>query len=188
MTRTISTLLLAALLVLIAASPARAAGCAGADRVPTAATLGTARAATLCLLNAERKARGLRPLRENAKLTRASTGHSSDMVQRRYFDHTDPNGRGVMDRLRAVGYVGRHGRCLAGENIAWGPGSAGTPRAMVRMWMGSKYHRANILDGRYRAVGLGVAIGSPSEGAGDDAATYTTAFGAKLRARGARGR
>jgi uncharacterized protein YkwD len=182
------SILLACAIALAVAAPAAAAGCTGADHVPTAATLGAARSATLCLLNAERTARGLRPLRENARLTRASDGHSRDMVQRRFFDHADPDGRDVLDRLRAVGYVGRTGRCLAGENIAYGPGASGTPRAMVRMWMDSKYHRANILDRRYREIGLGVAMGSPTGGAGDDAATYTTVFGAKPGARPARHR
>jgi len=182
------SILLACVIALVVAAPAAAAGCAGADHVPTAATLASTRSATLCLLNAERTARGLRPLRENALLTRASEGHSRDMVQRRFFDHTDPDGRDVMDRVRAAGYVGRNGRCLAGENIAYGPGASGTPRSMVRMWMGSKYHRANILDRRYREIGLGVAIGSPTEGSGDDAASYTTVFGAKPAARAARHR
>jgi uncharacterized protein YkwD len=172
-------ILLLVLAALVFAAPSAAAQCAGADTVPTAQTLDTARAATLCLLNAERTARGLRPLRENALLTRASDGHSRDMVRRRYFDHTDPAGKDVLDRLRAVGYIGRRARCFAGENIAYGPGEYATPRAIVRLWMGSRDHKANILEPRYREIGLGVAPGAPMDGAGDHAATYTTAFAAK---------
>jgi uncharacterized protein YkwD len=166
---------LAASASLAVPASAASAGCAGADQVPTAGSLATSRAATLCLINAERAERGLQPLKANGKLTKASGRHSRDMVRRRYFDHVDPGGRDMTDRLRAVGY----GRCRAGENIAWGPGANATPRKMVRMWMESAPHRRNILDSRYRALGLGVAVGSPNKGADDRAATYTTVFAAK---------
>lgn len=42
----------------------------------------------------------------------------------------------------------------AGENVAWTTASADT---MVRMWMNSPGHRANILNARYHRLGLGVA-------------------------------
>lgn len=45
----------------------------------------------------------------------------------------------------------------AGENVGWTTGSAD---AMVRMWMASPGHRANILNPRYHRLGLGVARAS----------------------------
>ena len=45
---------------------------------------------------------------------------------------------------------------------------------MVGAWMHSAPHRANILDGRFTMIGIGVALGSPAGGGG---ATYSTDFG-----------
>ncbi|HEY7633378.1 MAG TPA: CAP domain-containing protein, partial [Thermoleophilaceae bacterium] len=61
--------------------------CANTDVVPTAGNLDVVRAAILCLNNQERDARGLPPLKENARLRQAAVGHSDDMVEQRYFDH-----------------------------------------------------------------------------------------------------
>ena len=43
--------------------------------------------------------------------------------------------------------------------------------------MNSPGHRANVLEPRYREIGLGVAIGNPA-GADGVGATYATEFGA----------
>lgn len=179
MRRHIHAALLAVLALCAFAPPAHAAApaCRGADDAPTAANRDEARAATLCLLNAERAKHGLRSLSENSRLTRASERYSRDMVRRRFFDHVDPDGHDLVDRLRAVSYVRRSGGWIAGENIAWGQGSSSTPRQIVRAWMNSQGHRENILNGRFREIGLGIAPGSPGHGAGDEAATYTTDFG-----------
>jgi uncharacterized protein YkwD len=47
-------------------------------------------------------------------------------------------------------------------------------RAIGAAWMDSPPHRANILSSSFRAIGIGIALGTPSGGAG---ATYTTDFG-----------
>lgn len=46
---------------------------------------------------------------------------------------------------------------------------------MVRAWMASTGHRANILNGSYNEVGLGVVQGVP--GNRRAGATFTTVFG-----------
>ena len=61
----------------------------------------------------------------------------------------------------------------AGENIARGGVS---PRTMVRLWMNSPGHRANILQPGFRRLGVGVAAGAPQPVNGA-AATYVTNFG-----------
>ena len=63
----------------------------------------------------------------------------------------------------------------AGENIAWGQGDLSTPRSIVAAWMASPGHRANILNGEYTQIGLGLAPGSPVDATWG--ATYTTDFG-----------
>ncbi len=133
-----------------------------------------ARDATLCLLNRVRARHGLAPLRLNAKLSRAARRHSHDMVRRRYFAHDSLSGRSPFDRMRATHYVPRNTTWWLGENIGWGSGSLSEPAALVRAWMHSPPHRANILSGNFRDIGIGIALGAPVGGGG---ATYTTDFG-----------
>ena len=54
-----------------------------------------------------------------------------------------------------------HARLTSGtaENLAWATCSWGSPRALVRMWMGSPTHRAIMLDRSARRVGPGVSTG-----------------------------
>jgi len=132
------------------------------------------RDATLCLLNRVRSRRGLPPLRANPKLSRAARRHSRDMVRHRYFAHASRNGRSPFDRMRATHYVPRNASWLLGENIGWGSGALAEPIALVRAWMHSPPHRANILNRRFRDIGIGIALGAPVGGRG---ATYTTDFG-----------
>ena len=51
-----------------------------------------------------------------------------------------------------------------GENIAWGSGSRSTPRSIVRAWMASDGHWANILSAAFRDIGIGVSPGAPVVG------------------------
>jgi uncharacterized protein YkwD len=177
------TLAAAALLVPIGSASAerqpqrqqRVVGACSASHVEVrAAAIRRSRNATLCLLNRVRARHGLPPLRLNRKLSRAARRHSRDMVRRRYFAHDSRDGRSPFDRMRATRYVPRKGTWWLGENIGWGSGRLSQPAAMVRMWMHSPPHRANILSRRFRDVGIGIAARAPVGGAG---ATYTTDFG-----------
>jgi uncharacterized protein YkwD len=166
----------AALCALGAAAPAaRADDCAGADLVPAADNLAQVGQATLCLLNEQRAAQGLRPLVVSVRLGTASVGYSQRMVEQAFFAHVSPDGGTLVDRLSAVGYVSRAGGWVAGENIGWGQGPLSTARSMVTAWMNSPGHRANILDAEYRDIGLGLALGTPPDRSWG--ATYTTDFG-----------
>lgn len=161
------------------ATPATAAArCAGADLRPAAGNLDTIRSATLCLVNVERSARGLNVLAENERLTEASNAYAQAMVRRRFFAHVDPDGTTLSERLFKYGYlVDSAPKWLAGENIAWAQRALSTPGEVVEAWMRSPGHRENILESRFREIGLGVALGSPEGDPPDQAATYTTDFG-----------
>jgi len=149
---------------------ADAHSCRGARSAPG----GTAPTATVCLINAERRARGLAPLVANARLGRAARRHAADMVARAYFSHFSPSGDSFADRLRRVGYA-RGCAWAGGETLAWGSGSQATPASRVRGWMNSPPHRAILLSAAYREVGIGIRRGSPTNaGAG---ATYVGEFG-----------
>ena len=151
--------------------------CRGASLAPGQGKASTARNATVCLINRERARRGLRKLRVSRALRIASGRHSADMARRDFFSHVSPGGAGVLDRIRATGIAiaSAGGSVSVGETIAWGGGRLGTPKSIVRMWMNSPGHRANLLRPGYRRIGVGVAAGAPQGGAGT-ARTFTANF------------
>jgi uncharacterized protein YkwD len=134
----------------------------------------------LCLMNRARARFGLRPLHRNRCLHRVAARHAHDMVNRRYFAHTTPNGWDPGRRARASGYVPRAAAWLVGENIAWGVAGAARPAWVVRAWMHSPPHRHNILSRRFHDVGIGVARGVPVRGFRGVPlrATFSVEFGA----------
>jgi hypothetical protein len=165
-----------AALALCAPATAHADDCAGADVVPAADNVVVVGQATLCLLNQQRAAKGVGPLVENAALSTASAGYSQRMVSQGFFAHESPDGGTLVDRLTAVGYLGGDAAWVVGENIGWGQASLATPRSMVDAWMNSPGHRENLLSADYSQVGLGLALGTPTDRTWG--ATYTTDFGA----------
>jgi uncharacterized protein YkwD len=165
---------LAALAALaIAPQSAAAAGCANAGADPNAVSVAVVQKATLCLLNEQRRANGVRSLRENRQLDLASVRHAKDMARRHYFAHGD-----FVGRIRATNYLSGARSWSVGENIAWGAGSYATPAGIVRMWMNSPPHRHNILNGGFHEIGIGIARGTPRSGL-SDGATYATDFGTR---------
>ncbi len=148
---------------------------ASANAVPTTASMHAARRETLCLLNRERAKHGMRPLRLNKHLSRASLIHSRSMIRKRYFEHGN-----FVARIVNARYVNRRQAWALAENIAWGTGSLATPAQTVQAWMHSPGHRANILNRRFRDIGIGIALGAPAAvHVSSGAATYTTDFGVK---------
>jgi uncharacterized protein YkwD len=169
-----------AALALAAPAGAQAADCgAGADYVPNASNLDPVAQATLCLLNNERAAQGLRPVVEAQGLTQPSRAYSARMVGESFFAHESPDGGTLVDRLTGVGYIAPDGDWTVGENIAWGQAELSTPRSIVAAWMASPGHRKNILTGEFTEIGLGVVTGTPGDASWG--ATYTTDFGAVTR-------
>jgi uncharacterized protein YkwD len=152
-----------------------AADCPGADARPAADNLPQIAQTTLCLLNHERTTAGLAPLAEQAQLTTASAAFSALMVEKRFFAHVSPDGTDLTDRLTASGYLGRPGSWMVGENIAWGESYLGSPTNIVRAWMNSPPHRANLLNAEFEEIGLGIVPATPLTA--NPGATYTTDFG-----------
>jgi len=161
----------------IAVPTAQAADCAGANLLPALASVPTAKAATLCLVNGERTARGLAPLAADPVLESAATAYSQAMVQQHFFDHVSPGGQTLKERLAS--YVASADNWTMGENIAWGEGALATPAAIVKSWMASTGHRANILNSDFEEIGVGIVGGTPVGSLPAVSATYTTEFGAR---------
>jgi uncharacterized protein YkwD len=148
--------------------------CAGADTTPAPDNLGAMSAAILCLLNDERAGQGLTALRSNRQLRTAATGMATLMVNQQFFGHVTPSGDDLLARVRRTGYV--HGNWALGENLAWGNGPLATPQAIVDGWMNSSGHRANILYGRFKDIGIAIRLGAPRADL-TGGATYVTDFG-----------
>jgi uncharacterized protein YkwD len=159
---------------LVSPSHALAASCANADANPNDITAQDATDATLCLLNQQRRAHGLRAFSDNKRLDLASQRHANDMSARKYFAHGD-----FVGRIRAARYFGSARGWTVGENIAWGSYDYATPASIVDAWMHSPGHRANILNGRFKEIGLGVARGAPTAGQ-NRGGTYVTDFGTRF--------
>jgi uncharacterized protein YkwD len=134
------------------------------------------RVKTLCLLNAERRAHGLQPLRQDRKLGRAARRHSRDMVAYGYFAHESRSGAPFSARIASTGWMRSRHDWILGENLAWGSGDRATPQAIVAAWMASPGHSENILKAKFRVIGIGLASGVPIANGGIGA-TYTTDLG-----------
>ena len=83
---------------------------------------------------------------------------------------------GPLTRIRRTGYLAASPSWSVGENIAWGSGTYAQPKSIVKRWMNSPGHRANILKSSFRDLGVGIARGVPVS-SGGDGATYNTDFG-----------
>jgi uncharacterized protein YkwD len=160
------------------AKTSQLAPCQNTDVMPTPETLDLVRDALLCLHNQIRAQNDLPALRDNSKLAKAATGHSYDMVNEGFFDHTSPDGDSFVDRIIGARYAKRNDGWTLGENLAWGTGDLSSAKGVMDAWMNSAGHKANILKRTYKEVGIGVRLGVPSDdGVG---ATITADFGAKL--------
>jgi uncharacterized protein YkwD len=131
-------------------------------------------------INEIRRGRGLRPLRNNGRLTAAADFHSEDMARKGYFEHDSANGTAFWRRIERF-YPSRGFRSwTVGENLLWGSETYG-PAFAVREWMNSPPHRANILSREWREIGIGaVTVASaPGEYRGRAVTVVTADFGAR---------
>jgi uncharacterized protein YkwD len=179
--RTQIRILILACVVTVSVPAVPALACAGENLIPDGQNVAAVRSATLCLLNQQRAANHERPLRANSALQAAAQRYAGTMVAGHFFDHVSPTGSTLDQRIRqGTSYLRRALRWQIGENIAWGAGTRARPLDTVAAWMASPPHRANILRGAFREIGIGVAPGAPVAGfdaAG--AATYANAFGTR---------
>jgi uncharacterized protein YkwD len=111
------------------------------------------------LQNAERRRHGLRRLPSSRKLARAARRHARDMIRKHYFGHVSRSNRDVVDRVAATGY-NRGGRFAAQENLYWWSPRRSAAQ-VLRAWMASAPHRANILGPDWDHFGLAVVMRSP---------------------------
>lgn len=109
----------------------------------------------LTLLNKHRKENGIPTIGTDGTLARCAREHADDMIKRKFFDHTNPDGLDGFKRAQKAGY--KNG---VRENIArtamGGNGILEVEAADERL-MQSPGHKANILDPTLKVVGIGIA-------------------------------
>ena len=104
--------------------------------------------------NLQRKNNGLASLFENAELNASALAKANDMFQNQYFEHVSPAGLAPGELVLEYGYK----YIVAGENLILG--NFVSERELVRSWMDSPGHRANILNNRYSEIGVAVVKGT----------------------------
>ncbi|MDI2588982.1 CAP domain-containing protein [Psychrobacillus sp. NEAU-3TGS] len=102
------------------------------------------------LTNQERAKAGLKALQIDTKLAQSALAKSQDMKNKNYFSHTSPTYGSPFDQMKSFGVTYKS----AGENIARGQRSAAE---VVKSWMASPGHKANILNPSYTHIGVGLS-------------------------------
>jgi hypothetical protein len=104
------------------------------------------------LTNSERLGAGLEVVNQNSELSQAALAKAADMFTKGYWAHVSPTGTEPWSFITSSGYKYQH----AGENLAR---DFGNPTDIVKAWMASPTHRQNLLDGRYKDIGVAVMDG-----------------------------
>ncbi|MCI0542628.1 CAP domain-containing protein [bacterium] len=103
--------------------------------------------------NKNRAKENLPPLGRNSLLDAAAIIKMNDMFTRGYFEHISPDGKGIIDLAKGVGY-----RFVSvGENLALG--DFGGDEQLVNAWMASPGHRENIMKPNFQEIGIAVGEG-----------------------------
>lgn len=102
--------------------------------------------------NEERLAYHVPTLQYNPQLEQAAKLKAEDMVTKGYFAHVSPTGEGAWTFLDRAQYQ----YVYAGENLAVNFGSS---EEVVRAWMNSPTHRANVLSAQFNEIGIAAAEG-----------------------------
>jgi uncharacterized protein YkwD len=177
---------LAAVVSIVAASPAGARSDRFLNRSPATERVGSSASAleaqVLADVNATRRQRGLRALRFSVALSRAADSHSRDMARRGYFSHNSANGATFWRRVQRFYPSAGYQSWAVGENLVWASPDL-TAASALSMWMGSPPHRANLLSRQWREIGLSAVRSASAPGVfGGHPVTIVTAnFGSRTR-------
>src|SRR5207244_2934876 len=108
------------------------------------------------LTNKERARQELPALEPDPVLFKVARAHSANMARKGEMKH-DLDGKSPARRVDEAGYDYR----VVGENIAFSDGLH--LKEIMKGWMESKHHRDNILDPKYRQIGLGIGRNDKDE-------------------------
>jgi uncharacterized protein YkwD len=146
------------LAVTLAAAAVLAGACSGgggaAPTAPGEPSAALVEFDSFTLVNAARVSNAVQPpLELREAISQVAREHSRHMRDQGFFDHTDRQGRTVMERLQEAGI----GFATAGENLAMTVHIANPAGWAHDQLMQSAEHRANLLNPHFQFVGVGVA-------------------------------
>ncbi len=102
-------------------------------------------------INQARAQANLPPLTRNPELDAAAQTHAQDLLEHgAALGHRGSDGSNISQRIARAGYAGD----AVGENWA----SYRTLDKIFEFWLNDPPHRKNILEPRYREIGIGVAM------------------------------
>src|SRR5205807_320948 len=104
----------------------------------------------------------------NPTLCEVARAHSANMAKKEKMEHV-LDGKNPAQRVKSAGYRYRR----MGENIAYS--TQLRPKRVVAGWMNSPMHRENILNEKFREIGVGIARDK------DGNVYYTQVFGTQLQ-------
>jgi uncharacterized protein YkwD len=133
-------------------------------------------------LNQIRAQHGLVPLRANPSLAAAAAQHSSEMGAAGYFQHSSKDGTVFWKRIGTWYASSGYGFWSVGENLLWSSPDV-DPSGAMKLWMDSPEHRANILNPRWREIGVAAVHLTSATGTyhGLPVTIVTTDFGVRSR-------
>lgn len=105
--------------------------------------------------NQERLKLGLEPLRFSQTLSKSAQAKAEHMFANNYWAHNAPDGTTPWDFFKDVNYQ----YLIAGENLAK---DFYDTSSMMSAWMKSPTHRDNIVNPKYKEIGIGVVNGTLS--------------------------
>ena len=116
----------------------------------------TAETTLVAMINADRAAVGLPPLRLDARLSAIADERSASMAAAGQLSHVQSDGRTMTDLITANGIAWY----AAGETIGWNnyPKLGDSTRVVNQGWMSSPEHTAIIRSTAYNYFGLGLGI------------------------------
>ncbi|OGL90101.1 hypothetical protein A3J36_01480 [Candidatus Uhrbacteria bacterium RIFCSPLOWO2_02_FULL_54_37] len=121
---------------------------------PTPAYFSSLTAQRIITLTNEARAHiGIAPMQGNDVLQQSAAFKAEEMARQGYFAHTNPQGESPWEWFKRAGYVYTY----AGENLAMDFNNA---EEVVEAWMESPKHRENILNPKYRDIGIAVTTGA----------------------------
>jgi len=106
----------------------------------------------LAAVNIERARHEVPPVLPLRELNVLARRHSAYLYRAGTLSHEDERGRDAAERVEAAGLA----YSRVGENVAMNQNAANPAEEVVRGWMNSPEHRANILDPQFTHVGTGV--------------------------------
>lgn len=131
-------------------------------------------------INAFRTSHHLTALRLSPQLTAAALVHTQEMATDGYFAHPSADGSAFWQRIQRYYASSPWSYWSVGENLLWSSPDVDAAGAL-QLWLNSPEHRANLMNPRWREIGVAAVHASAAPGVynGLGVTIVTTDFGVR---------